>query len=142
MGEIELKEICKLLSDSKTIAVVGISREPDKTSRSIASFLADHGYDVVGVNPVFGSDNADGIPIYKSISEIPHQIDIINVFRRSEDIPGLIDQVIAKKPKALWLQQGIRNDNAVKPVIENGITTIQDKCIYVYFNRCKSANRN
>lgn len=142
MSDLELKEICKLLSDSRTIAVVGISREPDKTSRNIASFLSDYGYDVVGVNPVFDSDNADGIPVYKSISDIPHQIDIINVFRRSEDIPGLIDDVIAKKPKVLWLQQGIRNDKAVIPVIEYGITTIQDKCIFVYYNRCKSLNKN
>lgn len=142
MGDLELNEICKLLLFTKTIAVVGISREPDKTSRSISSFLVEQGYDVVGVNPVFNSDNADGIPVYKSILDIPHQIDIINVFRRSEDVPGLIKDVIAKKPKAFWLQQGIRNDKAVIPIIENGIMTIQDKCIYVYYNRCKSLRKS
>ncbi|HOI30019.1 MAG TPA: CoA-binding protein [Melioribacteraceae bacterium] len=130
--------ICRLLKDSKTIAVVGISREKWKTSRKIASFLADHNYDVVGVNPSFGDGDADGIKVYKSISDIPHQVDIINVFRRSEDIPALIEEVLEKNPKALWLQQGIRNDNAVKPVIEKGIITIQDECIFVEYNNCKS----
>lgn len=130
--------ICRLLKDSKTIAVVGISREKWKTSRKIASFLADHDYDVVGVNPSFGDEDADGIKVYKSISDIPHQVDIINVFRRSEDIPALIEEVLEKNPKALWLQQGIRNDTAVKPVIEKGIITIQDECIFVEYNNCKS----
>lgn len=130
--------ICRLLKDSKTIAVVGISREKWKTSRKIASFLADHDYDVVGVNPSFGDEDADGIKVYKSISDIPYQVDIINVFRRSEDIPALIEEVLEKNPKALWLQQGIRNDTAVKPVIEKGIITIQDECIFVEYNNCKS----
>lgn len=130
--------ICRLLKESKTIAVVGISRERRKISRKIASFLADRGYDVVGVNPSFGEEDADGLKVYKTISDIPHQVDIINVFRRSEDIPLLIDEVLKKNPKALWLQQGIRNDNAVQPVIEKGIITIQDECIYVEYNNCKS----
>jgi predicted CoA-binding protein len=142
MNEIELKEICKLLSDAQTIAVVGISREAYRTSRRIASFLVDQGYNVVGVNPVFGEGNAGGIPVYMTLADIPHEVDIIDVFRRSEDIPELIDSVLAKNPKALWLQEGIRNDLAVKPVIDSGILTIQDKCIFVYYNRCKSANKN
>lgn len=136
-----MQNICKLLSEAKTIAVVGISRESNKISRKIALFLKDSGYDVVGVHPSFGSESADGIKIFKSIAEIPHHIDIINVFRRSEDIPELIDEVIIKMPKALWLQQGIRNDLAVKPVIEKGIITIQDECIFVQYNYCKSLNK-
>jgi predicted CoA-binding protein len=118
--------------------VVGLSRDPNKISRRIASFLIDSGYDVVGVNPDFGDEVADGIKVYKSISDIPHNIDIINVFRKSADIPDLIDEVLAKNPKVLWLQQGIRNDLAVKPVIEKRIITIQDKCIFVEYNLCKS----
>ncbi|NMB80826.1 MAG: CoA-binding protein [Ignavibacteria bacterium] len=133
--------ICQLLSESKTIAVVGISRDSHKISRKIALFLKEVGYNVVGVNPSIGGESADGIKIYKTIAEIPHSIDIIDVFRRSEDIPELIDDVILKMPKALWLQQGIRNDLAVKPVIEKGIMAIQDECIFVQYNYCKSLNK-
>jgi len=133
--------ICELLSKSKTIAVVGISHNPSKISRKIARFLFDEGYEVFGVNPSLAGNTVDGINVYKSITDIPHNIDIVNVFRRSEDIPELIDDVLLKMPKALWLQQGIRNDIAVKPVIEKGIITIQDECIFVQYNYCKSQNK-
>ena len=133
---------CEILWESKSIAVVGISRESHKISRKIASFLSEVGYDVVGVNPSFGNEYADGIKVYKTISDIPHNVDIINVFRRSEDIPGIIDEVLKQNPKVLWLQQGIRNDLAVKPVIEKGIVTIQDECIFVQYNYCKSIKKH
>ena len=130
----ELKEIEKILAESKKIAVVGISKNPDKTSREIADFLVDAGYEVVGVNPTFEGEDADGIKVYSKLTDIPFQIDIVNVFRRSGDIPELIDDILTVNPKALWLQLGIRNDKAVKPVFEKGITVIQDKCIKVYYN--------
>lgn len=132
----EMDKICNLLSESKTIAVVGISRDPDKTSRQIAQALVDKGYMVVGVNPSF--NDANGIKVYPRITDIPHDIDIINVFRKPEDIPEIIDDVVTKKPKALWLQQGIRNDEAVKPVEERDIFVIQDKCIAVFYSLCKA----
>jgi len=132
--ENEFNHIKKILSESKTIAVVGISRNPNKTSREIAEFLVDKDYIVAGVNPVFSPDDADGIKVYSKLSDIPFEIHIVDVFRRSEDIPDLIDDVLAVKPKVLWLQQGIRNDEAVRPVIDSGIVTIQDKCIKVYYN--------
>lgn len=132
----ELKAICELLKQSKTIAVVGLSANPDRTSRQIAELLVSKGYKVVGVNPLIKKSGE--IEVYPDLGSIPFDVDIVNVFRRSETIPEIIDGVIQKKPKVLWLQQGIRNDNAVKPVIENGIFTIQDKCIAVYYNLCKA----
>lgn len=131
----ELKKIGKILSESKTIAVVGISRDPSKTSRMIADYLIDKDYKVVGVNPFV--DTIEGIEVYKSLRDIPFKIDIVDVFRRSEDIPEIIDDVIAVKPKVLWLQQGIQNDSAVQPVINAGITTFQDMCIAVYYGLSK-----
>ena len=128
----ELKELGKIFFETKKIAVVGLSKNPYKTSRGIADYLVEKGYEVVGVNPTFGDSHADGIKIYPSLNDIPFEVDIVDVFRRSEDIPGIIEDVLNIKPKVLWLQQGIRNDEAVKPVIDAGITTIQDKCIMVY----------
>lgn len=138
----ELKYICKILSSTKSIAVVGFSREPYKTSREIADFLVRKNYTVVGVNPNFGNGSTNGIQVFKTLTEIPFDIDIVNVFRLSEDIPEIIDDVLAIKPKVLWLQEGIRNDNAVEPVNSAGIQTIQDRCIAVYYNLCKSHLHN
>ncbi len=126
------KEIKKILSEAKTIAVVGISRNPYKTSRDIADFLLRKGYQVVGVNPNFTGE-IENINVYSSLTEIPFAIDIVNVFRRSEDIPEIIDDVLKKKPKTLWLQLGIQNDEAVKPIEEAGINVIQNNCIKVMY---------
>ncbi len=134
----ELIHISKILSEAKTIAVVGISRQPNKTSREIADFLAKKGYNVVGVNPSFNSEKVNGFKIYSKLTDIPFKVDIVNVFRRSEDIPGIIEDVLAVKPKVLWLQQGIRNDEAVKPALDNGIEVLQDKCIAVYYSLTKN----
>jgi predicted CoA-binding protein len=123
--------ICEILGHSKTIAVVGISGNPNRTSRSIAEYLRHNGYTVVGVNPNTNFTDANGIKVYNSLEEISEPIDIVNVFRKSEDIPFIIDDVLKVKPKVLWLQLGIRNDEAVKPIIEKDIATIQDKCIKV-----------
>lgn len=134
----ELINICKLLKNSKRIAVIGLSRNPDKISRIIAEFLIDKGYEVYGVNPNFSE--ADKIKVFPKLTDIPYDIDIVNVFRKSDDIPEIIPEVLEKNPKSLWLQQGIRNDIAVKPVVEKGILTIQDKCIMVYYNFCKNSH--
>lgn len=127
---------CQLLKNSKTIAVVGISHNPNRISREIANYLVYSGFEVVGVNPNEAFKEAEGIIIYNSLLDIPHHIDIVNVFRKSEDIPLIIDDVIAIKPNSLWLQLGIRNDNAVAKVIEKGIKVVQDSCIMVDNNYC------
>ena len=126
--------ICEILKISKTIAVVGISHNPARTSRMITDYLKYEGFYVVGVNP--GMPKIDGIDVYAKLADIPFEIDIVDVFRKSEDIPQLIPDVLAIKPKVLWLQLGIRNDEAVQPCIESGITTIQNKCIKIEHRMC------
>ncbi len=138
--EKELQEIAEILFRAKTIAVVGISDNPARTSSEIAEFLVDKGYKVVGVNPLI--ERSGRIKVYPRLQDIPFDIDIVDVFRRSEAIPELIPEILEKNPKVLWLQQGIRNDSAVSTVIEKGIYTIQDKCIAVYYNLCKPFRKN
>lgn len=132
----EMKQICNLLHSSKSIAVVGLSDNPSRTSYQIAEFLASKDYKVVGVNPLI--KKAGMFDVYSNLKDIPFAIDIVDVFRRSETIPEIIEDVLCVNPKALWLQQGIRNDEAVKHLISKGIYTIQDKCIAVYYNLCKA----
>ena len=127
-------DICKILEESKTIAVVGISSNPNRTSRMIADFLIRKGYNVVGVNP--GKPKIEGIEVFANLKDIPFEIDIIDVFRKPEDIPQIIPDVLAVNPKVLWLQLGIRNDDAVKPVVEKGIKTVQDRCIKIEHGMC------
>ncbi|MCB0731148.1 MAG: CoA-binding protein [Ignavibacteriae bacterium] len=129
-------EICEILKTSKTIAVVGISSNPSRISRNIALYLLRNGYNVVGVNPNMNFNNADGIVVYNSLKEIPHKIDIVNVFRKSEDIPFIMDDVLEIMPKTLWLQLGIRNDDAVEKVLNKGVNVIQDSCIKVEHSFC------
>jgi hypothetical protein len=127
-------EICEILDKSKTIAVLGISSNPNRTSREIADYLVRAGYSVIGVNP--GKPKIDGIEVFASLKDIPFKIDIVNVFRKSEDIPQIIEDVLSIKPKVLWLQLGIRNDEAVLPCIENEIIVVQDKCIKIEHRMC------
>ncbi len=126
--------MCKILDESKTIAVIGISSNPNRISRIIADYLIHNGYNVVGVNP--GIPKIDGMDVYSNLRDIPFAIDIVNVFRKSEDIPQVIPDVIAVNPKVLWLQLGIRNDEAIEPVTKRGIETIQNRCIKIEHGMC------
>jgi len=122
-------DISNILKYSKTIAVLGISSNPNRTSRMIAEYLDYAGYKVVGVNP--GKPIIEGMEVFSKLEDIPFEIDIVNVFRKSEDIPQIIPSVLSVKPKVLWLQLGIENDKAVQPCIDAGIKVIQDKCIKI-----------
>ncbi len=128
------KELCDVLKENKSVAVVGLSKNPAKTSRQIADYLIENNFKVVGVNPT--TSDIDGYEVYKSISDIPFKVDIINVFRKSEDIPELIEATLEHSPKVFWLQLGIRNDEAVKPFLEAGIEVVQDTCIKVAHMYC------
>ena len=130
-----MKTTCEILKEAKTIAVVGISNKPERDSGRIAVFLKNRGYNVIGVNP-FQKD-FEGIKIYEKLTDIKQDIDIVDVFRNSNSIPDLIPDVLIKKPKVLWLQLGIRNDEAVKPAEIEGIQVIQDKCIAIEYNFCR-----
>lgn len=131
-----MRQICDILKESKNIAVVGLSNKPARDSRMIANYLKNKGYKVAGVNPLVKDIDVDGIPMYKSLKDIPFEIDIVDVFRKSEAIGDIIPDVLEVKPKVLWLQLGIQNDDAVAPAIEAGIETIQNKCILVEYRHC------
>jgi len=129
-----MRTTCEILKESKTIAVVGISEKPGRDSGRIALFLKNKGYKVVGVHPV--QKDFEGIKVYKSLKDIEFPIDIVDVFRNSDSIPQIIPDVLDVKPKVFWLQLGIRNDEAVIPLMEAGIEVIQDRCIAIEYNHC------
>lgn len=131
--------LCDLLKDSKHICVVGISDKPGRDSGRIALMLKHEGYHVTGVHPTLRE--FAGIKVYPSLHDVPGDIDIVDVFMNSKRIPEIIEDVLAVKPKVLWLQLGIRNDEAVAPVQEAGIITIQDLCIAIEYRYCNSAQK-
>ena len=130
-----MNSICQILKEAKNIAVVGLSDKLYRDSYRIALFLRDNGYKVIGVNPSL--KNVEDIVVYKSLVDIPIKIDIVDVFRRSETIPDLVQDVLIIKPKTLWLQLGITNDKALMPVLNAGIEVIQDKCIMIEYLNCQ-----
>jgi len=129
-----MKSVCDILKEAKNIAVVGISDKPGRDSGRIADFLVSKGYNVYGVHPSLTEYH--GIQIFKSLTDIPAEIDIVDVFLNSSLIPQIIPDVLAVNPKTLWLQLGVKNDEAVKPVAEKGIDVIQDSCILIEYNSC------
>jgi len=116
-----------LLTSSKTIAIVGLSPKDDKPSNRVAKYLKDHGYRIIPVNPQY--DQILGEKSYKSLSEIPDAIDIVDIFMRAENVVPVVEEAIRIQPKAIWLQLGIVNDQAREVAEKGGINFVQDLCI-------------
>lgn len=127
-------EIRDLLARTRTIAVLGIKPESHAGQPAfyVPKYMADAGYDVIPV-PVYYPDVTEilGKPVYRDLNKIPGEIDLLNVFRRSEDIPKHTLEILEKKPKAVWFQLGIRNDEVAERLAEAGIKVVQDLCLMV-----------
>ncbi|HYC46702.1 MAG TPA: CoA-binding protein [Burkholderiales bacterium] len=123
-----------LLADTRTIAVLGIKTEAQlgQPAFYVASYLASAGFEVIPV-PVYYPDVKEilGRPVYRKIADIPGPVDMVNVFRRPEDVPPHVDDILAKKPKSVWMQLGIRNDAAAEQLAKAGIKVVQNRCLMV-----------
>lgn len=120
-------ELKKLLSDAMTIAVVGASSSPEKASHGIMRKLQSVGYRVVPVNP--RETEVLGERAYASLADVPVPIDIVNVFRRSEDTPPIADEAVKVGAKVLWLQSGIASEDAAQRATAGGLTVVMDECL-------------
>jgi len=119
-----------LLRNSKSIAIVGVSDKPDRASNQVAQYLVDHSnYTLYFVNPAI--KELFGQPVHASLSDIPAHVDIVDVFRKVEDMPPILDEAIAIGAKAFWMQLGLREDALAKAGEEAGLTVVQDKCIKI-----------
>ncbi len=114
----------------KNIAVVGMSKNEEKPAHFVPKYLMDHGYNVIPVNPTV--NEILGRKSYPAVSEITEDVDVVDVFRRSEDVLSVIDDVLRKKGiKVIWMQSGIYNEEAEKKAKENGIDVIFNRCMMV-----------
>lgn len=132
--------IGSIVRQSKRIAVLGIKTEEqaDQPAFYVAEYLAQAGEDVIPV-PVYYPDATRilGRTVYRRLIDVPGEIDLVDVFRRPSDVASHLDDLIAKKPKAVWLQLGIRNDAVAQQLVAAGIDVVQDKCLMVEHRRFK-----
>jgi predicted CoA-binding protein len=119
--------IAELLKNARTIAVVGLSPSPLRPSFGVAAYMQTHGYRIIPVNPEI--ENVLGEKAYASLRDVPGKIDIVDVFRRSENVPPIVDEAIALKLPAIWLQETVVHEEAAEKARQAGIFVIMDRCI-------------
>ncbi len=133
--------ITAIAHDMRTVAVLGIKdgRDPDAPAYSIPVVLVEEGVQVIGVNPMV--KEALGQPTLASLSQLPPGIDVLDVFRRSDALPGIADELLAlpaaQRPVVVWLQTGIRHDEAAARLVAAGYRVVQDRCLGVYARRAR-----
>ncbi len=125
-----------VLENAHRIAVLGMKCEPDRPAYFVPEYAKMAAYEIIPV-PVYypGCTEIMGEKVYRKIADVPGDVDIVNVFRRPGHIPPHVDDIIAKKPKAVWFQSGIRNDAAAERLAGAGIRVIQDRCLMVELRR-------
>ncbi len=121
------QEIKDILARYKTVAVIGMSKNPEKDAYRIPEYLKNKGYKIIPVNP--SANEILGEKVYARLTDIPGDVDIVDVFRPSDDIANYVDEVIMKKPKVFWLQLGIQNKEAQEKVASAGIKVVFDRCM-------------
>ena len=119
----------RVLAQSRTIAVVGLSAHWYRPSYFAAKYMQDHGYRIIPVNPSYAE--VLGEPCYPSIAAIPGRVDIVDCFRKADEIPALAHAAVAKGAKVLWMQLGIHNDEAAKEASDAGLEVVMDRCVKI-----------
>ncbi len=125
-------EIKELLQNTKTIAVVGIKMEQHQPAFYVPSYMQSAGFEIIPV-PVYYPEATEilGEKVYRNLTDIPGEIDLVNIFRRSHDVPKHTDDILAKKPKAVWMQSGIYNNEVAETLAKAGIKVVQNLCLMV-----------
>ncbi len=119
--------IIKILSESKTVAIVGISDKPDRPSHKVAKYLKEHGYKIIPVNPRL--KEVLGEKCYANLTEIEVRVDVVDIFRKPEDINPIVDSAISIGAKTIWMQEGITNDEASDKAEAAGLMVVMNRCM-------------
>ena len=127
------EKIKEILTQSTTIAVVGLSPNPSRPSYGVANYLKNKNYRIIPVNP--GHPEILGEKSYPTLSDIPEKVDVVDIFRRSEHIPPVVDEAIKIKARVIWMQSGIVNHQAAQKAKEAGLDVVMDRCMYVEYSR-------
>ncbi|MDQ3458617.1 MAG: CoA-binding protein [Deinococcota bacterium] len=128
-----LEDIKRVLEGAQTIAVLGANPKTDRPAHYVPAYLRSQGYRILPVNSAHEGKEMFGERVRPRLSELGEPVDIVNVFRRSRDVPGHLDDILAMspKPKVVWLQLGIQSDEAAAALTEAGIAVVQNRCLLV-----------
>ena len=132
------QEIKSILESYRTVAVVGLSSNPDKASYQVAHYLQSVGYRIIPVNPFV--DEVLGEKSYKSLLDVPEAIEVVDIFRPAEAVPAIVEEAIQLKnrvghPKVIWMQLGIVNEEAARQAKKTGLTVVMDRCMMMEHKR-------
>lgn len=130
-----MSQFSDILHQYTHITTIGVSANPDRPSHWITKYLIEHGYKVVGVNP--GNPKISGVKVVRSIHDVQHPLEIVNVFRSPDAIPELVDELAKMKPAVLWLQPGAQNPEAEEKARKLGMVVVSGPCIYQEHKKMK-----
>lgn len=129
--DIDLEKITQILTETAVIAVVGISRDPDKSACSVPEYLQEQGYRIIPINPMAAGEEILGEEVYGSLGDVPVVVDMVQVFRPSEETPEIAEQAVGIGAKFLWMQSGIWNEEAKETAEAAGLLVVMDMCARV-----------
>lgn len=127
--EASARDRLRILRESRSIALVGVSANPLRSSNFVATYLVKTPYTVYAVNPMY--DEVLGVRCYPTLADLPEAPDIVDVFRRQEELPGVVDEAIAVGARTVWFQLGLRHDEAAATAVAAGLNVVQDRCLKI-----------
>lgn len=127
----------EILNTSRVIAVVGLSPKPDRPSNSVASYLKEKGYKIIPVNP--GAKEILQEACYPDLDSIPESVDVVDIFRRSEEVGPIVEEAIKIGAKSIWMQEGVINEEAATQAREAGLLVVMDKCMLIEHQQLKGS---
>lgn len=122
-------EIKKIFEDYRVVAVVGLSAKPDRPSHQVAQYLQEHGYRIIPVNP--GCQEILGEKCYPSLKDIPFPVEVVDIFRKVDAIPGIVDDALAIGAKVVWMQQGLEEPVSGGKARQAGLAVVMDRCMKI-----------
>lgn len=123
------QERLRIISQARSVALVGVSANPLRSSNFVATYLVRTDLQIYPVNPNY--EEVLGLRCYPSLADLPEVPDIVDCFRRREDLPGVVDQAVAVGAKTVWFQLGLRNDDAARVAVDAGLDVVQDRCLKI-----------
>jgi predicted CoA-binding protein len=133
VGEVSEADIRSVLEESKTVAVVGLSPRQERDSHRVAKYLQSQGYRIIPVNP--NADEILGERSYPDLTSVPEPIDVVDVFRRSEAVPEIVEEAIKVGAKTVWMQMGVIHEEAAARAREAGLQVVMDRCMMIEHRR-------
>ena len=129
VAEVSARDRLRILSSAESVALVGVSANPLRSSNFVATYLLRTGLRLYPVNPNY--EEVLGLKCYPTLDSLPEVPDVVDVFRRAEDLPGVVEEAIAVGAKAVWFQLGLRNDEAAQMGLSAGLEVVQDRCLKI-----------